>query len=216
MSLEPSASPPLNRSATGRVILIRHGSTAWSSNGRHTGRTDLPLTPQGEADAAALAPILRGHPFGAVLTSPLVRAERTSQLAGLSAVTDPDLQEWDYGGYEGLTTAQIRDQADADWTVFTHGVIPGPTPGETLAEVAGRTNRVLTRVARVLDTEDVVLVAHGHLLRVLATVYLGLPAQTASALLLDAGSLCVLEMERETPAIRRWNVTPHDVVDALA
>ncbi len=206
--------------APGRLVLVRHGATEWSRSGRHTGRTDIPLLPQGEQDAYAVGRALAGRPFGAVRSSPLQRARRTAALAGFPPTLDPDLVEWDYGGYEGLTSAQIRADIGADWTVFTHGVPPSGrpdgTPGETLAEVAARAARVLQRVVPVLEEQDVLLVAHGHLLRVLASVFLGWPPATGANLLLDAGSISVLEMEKEVPAIRAWNTRPERTAyDAL-
>jgi len=158
---------------SGRIVLVRHGQTQWSRDGRHTGRTDLPLTPDGERDARLLAPRLAEFEFAAVLSSPLSRARRTAELAGLDAVLDDDLAEWDYGGYEGLTTPQIRESlGDPAWTVFGDGVVPGQSPGETVEEVAARASRVLDRVADPLTRGDVALVAHGHLLH----PHRGLPA----------------------------------------
>src|SRR5260370_28037740 len=162
--------------AMGELVLLRHGQTEWSAAGKHTGRSDVPLTPAGEAGAAALAPVLAarsssGHPVAAVLTSPASRAVRTAELAGLGAAMkpDPDLWEWDYGGYWGLTTTQIREQRPG-WYLWRDGVIPGDAehPGETVEEVGARTDRVLARAASLLGNGDVILVAHGHVLRVLA------------------------------------------------
>lgn len=189
-------------------MLIRHGSTAWSVSGRHTGRTDVPLLPQGEADAYAVGRALVDADFALVLSSPLQRARRTAELAGLDPQLEGDLMEWDYGGYEGLTTAEIRSLTGRDWTIFTDGVVAGATPGESLADVIARTSRVLTKIAPTLAHGDVALVAHGHTLRVLATVFLALPPAAAGQLLLDAGSISVLEMEKELPAIRSWNDRP--------
>jgi probable phosphoglycerate mutase len=146
--------------------------------------------------------------FALVLCSPLSRARRTAELAGLDPVTDDDLVEWDYGGYEGHTTDEIRESlGNPGWTVFGDGVVPGPTPGETVEEVAGRASRVLTRVAEPLRAGDVALVAHGHLLRILAATYLLQDARFGAHLLLDAGALCVLDHERDQPAVRAWNDT---------
>ena len=132
---------------TGRLVLVRHGETEWSRSGRHTGSTDIPLTPDGERDARALGSRLAAFDLALVLASPLTRARRTAELAGLSPSVDPDLVEWDYGGYEGRTTAEIRESvADPTWTVFDDGVVPGDTPGETVEEVAARASRVLARV----------------------------------------------------------------------
>ncbi|MGE9807542.1 histidine phosphatase family protein [Janibacter sp. G1551] len=189
----------------GRLVLIRHGQTEWSASGKHTGMTDIPLTEQGEAEARALASLLTGYDFGAVLSSPLVRARRTAELAGLTAEIDDDLREWDYGGYEGRTTKEIRAELGHDWTVFADGVVPGATPGELLEEVAARAARVLAKVAPVLAERDVALVGHGHTSRILAATYLQQQPRFAGQLLLDSGTIGVLEVEREVPAIRLWN-----------
>jgi broad specificity phosphatase PhoE len=200
--MSPAAEP------TGRLVLLRHGETEWSRDGRHTGRTDVPLTTVGERDARQLAPRLAGFDLRLVLCSPLSRARRTAELAGLDPVTDHDLMEWDYGGYEGRTTSEIReDLGDPGWTVFGDGVVPGATPGETVEEVAARASRVLTRVAEPLRRGDVALVAHGHLLRILAATYLHQDARFGAQLLLDAGAVCVLDHERGVPAVRSWNET---------
>ncbi len=200
--MSPAAEP------TGRLVLLRHGETEWSRDGRHTGRTDVPLTAAGERDARQLAPRLAGFDFTLVLCSPLSRARRTAELAGLDPVTDDDLVEWDYGGYEGRTTSEIReDLGDPAWTVFGDGVVPGATPGETVEEVAARASRVLTRVGEPLRRGDVALVAHGHLLRILTATYLRQEARFGAQLLLDAGAVCVLDHERGVPAVRSWNET---------
>lgn len=190
----------------GRLVLVRHGQTEWSRTGRHTGRTDVELTAEGERDARALATALATFDVGLVLTSPMARARRTAELAGLTATdVDPDLLEWDYGGYEGRTTPEIREDLGHDWTVFDDGVVPGATPGETVEEVAARASRVLARVAPVLAERDVVLVGHGHALRVLTATYLRQEPRFGAHLVLDAGSLCVLGREREQPALLAWN-----------
>jgi probable phosphoglycerate mutase len=186
-------------------VLVRHGETEWSRTGQHTGVTDLPLTPAGEDAARGLAPALTAFDFTLVLSSPLQRARRTAELAGLQPEIDGDLVEWDYGAYEGLTTAQVRDQVGYDWTVFEHGVVAGETPGETVEEVAARASRVVRRAVEAMGTGDVALVAHGHLLRVLTSVFLQSEPRFGAQLLLDAGALSVLEFEKELPAIRLWN-----------
>ncbi len=183
------------------MLLLRHGETQWSRDGRHTGRTDIPLTTAGEAQARALRPALAAlHPV-AVLTSPLARAVRTAELAGLHAAeVDPDLAEWDYGDYEGISTAEIRRTAPG-WTVWA-GPVPG---GETLAAVAERADRVLERIARSLAAGDVVVVGHGHVNRVLAARWVGLPARCGQLLALDTATVCLLGHEHEQQVIRLWN-----------
>ncbi|GGB66111.1 histidine phosphatase family protein [Knoellia flava] len=190
----------------GRLVLVRHGKTEWSESGQHTGTTDIELTEQGEADAATLPQRLSGFDVGLVLTSPMQRARRTAEIAGFGgAEVDPNLVEWDYGGYEGRTTKDIRAELGYDWAVFEDGVVPGDTPGETVEEVAARASRVLLRAAPVLASRDVLLFGHGHALRILATVFLREQPRFAAKLLLDAGSVSVLEYEREQPAVKMWN-----------
>lgn len=193
------------------ILLVRHGETEWSRTGRHTGRSDVPLTEEGRRRAAALAPMLAGRRVGLALTSPLSRARDTARLAGVeSPEPDPDLLEWDYGAWEGRTTAQIRQElGQPGWTVWSAPVPPGETPGEQPEDVAVRAGRVLARCAPVLlSGRDCVLVAHGHLLRILTATWLGLPARDARLFALDAGSLSSLGHEHETPVIRWWDVTP--------
>lgn len=197
----PPASPH-----SGRLVLVRHGRTEWSVSGQHTGTTDLPLLPEGEGDARRLADRLASFDIHLALTSPLSRARRTAELAGFGdARVDEDLREWDYGGYEGRTTADIREELGHDWTVFEHGVVPGASQGETVEEVSARASRVLERIYPALADGDVVLFGHGHALRILAATYLRKEARFGAHLLLDAGSMSVLETERERPAIRLWN-----------
>ena len=194
----------------GDLILVRHGQTEWSLAGKHTGRTDIALTPQGVADAAALAPMLARRQIGAVFTSPASRAVRTAQLAGLHAAKqDPDLWEWDYGGYEGMTTEQIRRQRPG-WYLWRDGVISGNAahPGETVQEVGARADRVLDRAAVSLPDGDVVLVAHGHVLRVLTARWLGLPPPDGRLFRLDTGTVSTLGTEHDQPVILTWNVPP--------
>lgn len=182
------------------LVLVRHGQTEWSRDGRHTGRTDVPLTAEGEADAAGLAPRLVGRSFALVLTSPLVRAARTAELAGLSAEQDEDLLEWDYGPEEGRTTEQARETRPG-WTIWDDNGL-----GEKLDEVATRQRRVLDRVRPVLEGgADVCLVGHGHSLRVLAACWLGLSPAVGAQLVLAAGALCTLGYEHDTPALLSWN-----------
>jgi probable phosphoglycerate mutase len=194
----------------GDLILVRHGETEWSRAGKHTGRTDVPLTPAGEAAAAALAPMLARWNIVAVFTSPARRAITTAALAGLdNAKPDPDLWEWDYGGYEGLTTPQIREQRP-DWYLWRDGVIPGDAehPGETVDQVGQRADRVLDRVRPLLDSGDVALVAHGHVLRVLTARYLGLEPTAGRLFRLDTGTISTLQSEHDEPVISSWNVPP--------
>ncbi len=128
--------------STGHLVLVRHGETEWSRTGLHTGLTDVPLTPDGERDARSVGPLLADFDIAVTLSSPLVRARRTAELAGLTPTVDPDLVEWDYGGYEGRSTDEIRESLDDQtWTIFDRGVVPGETPGETVEEVAARASR---------------------------------------------------------------------------
>lgn len=185
-----------------RLWLVRHGQTEWSLAGRHTGRTDVPLVPAGEAQAQALgARIAALVPEPAlVLTSPRSRALDTCRLAGLGerAEVVEDLAEWDYGDYEGLTTPQIRETRPG-WTLWTDGV-PG---GESAADVGRRADEVVRR-ARSADG-DVVCFGHGHALRVLAARWVGLPPAGGRLWALETGSLSALDWEREVPVVARWN-----------
>jgi broad specificity phosphatase PhoE len=194
----------------GELILLRHGETEWSRALRHTGRTDLPLTAAGEAAAAALAPALAARSITAAFTSPAQRAVRTAALAGLSgARQDPDLWEWDYGGYEGRTTADIQTERPG-WYLWRDGVIPGDAahPGETIAQVAARADRVLGRVRPLLADGDVALVSHAHLLRVLTARWLRLDPADGRLFRLDTGTLSTLGTEHGEPVISSWNVPP--------
>lgn len=184
--------------------LIRHAQTAWSETGRHTGRTDVPLAPAGETAAAALAPRLAGHRFSTVFCSPLVRAARTAELAGLGAHLRPldDLVEWDYGDYEGLTSQQIVAQRP-HWSLWRDGC-PG---GESPAAVGERADRALATIGASLTAagDPVAAVAHGHLLRVLAARWLHQTPAFGAALVLGPASISVLGSEHGAPAIVRWN-----------
>ncbi|MFF0427717.1 histidine phosphatase family protein [Streptomyces sp. NPDC004520] len=196
----------------GDLLVVRHGETEWSASGRHTGRTDLPLTPDGEAEARTLAPSFAGRWFAFVLSSPLRRARRTAELAGLRDVeTDEDLREWDYGGYEGLTTARIHESRP-DWSLWRDGVPPHPDgrPGESAEDVGRRADRVLARVAPLLagSGEDGVVVAHAHLLRVLTARYLGLPASDGRLFLLTTATVGRLSTEHGLPVVAGWNQRP--------
>jgi len=182
------------------VFTIRHGETAWSLSGQHTGTTDIPLTDNGRRLAERLRPVLAKEPFALVLCSPMQRARETCELAGLgnSAVIDADLSEWNYGEYEGLTSAQIH-QTRRGWLVFRDGC-PG---GETPEQVGIRTDRVIARARAV--SGDVAMFAHGHVLRALVARWIGLPASAGQHFLLDTGTLCVLGYYRDIPAVRVWN-----------
>lgn len=194
----------------GELILMRHGETAWSKALKHTGRTDIPLTPAGEKAASALAGDLASRHIVATFASPAQRAQRTAELAGLTGVvTDPDLWEWDYGGYEGRTTAEIRLQRPG-WYLWRDGVVPGDAehPGETVDQVGARADRVLTRVRPALADGDVVLVAHGHLLRILTARWLCLAADCGRLFRLATGTLSTLGTEHDEPVISTWNLPP--------
>jgi len=191
----------------GDLFLVRHGETEWSASGRHTSWTDLPLTDQGEQQAKSLAPLLTGRTFALALTSPLARAVRTAELAGISgASTDPDLHEWDYGGYEGITTVDIH-KTRPDWYLWTDGVPPGPSghPGESPAEIGDRADRVLARVTPALADGDVILVAHAHFLRVLTARRLGLPPSEGRLFQLATATVSRLTLEHGWPAVAEWN-----------
>ena len=194
----------------GDLILLRHGETEWSLAGKHTGRTDIPLTPRGEAVAAALGPVLARRDIVAVVTSPARRAVTTAALAGLdNAQSNSNLWEWDYGGYEGLTTRQIRESRPG-WNLWRDGVIRGDAdhPGETIEQVAHRVGRILAGVVPLLADGDVVLVAHGHVLRVLTACYLRLPPACGRLFRLDTGTVSALGTEHGEPVIMSWNVPP--------
>jgi broad specificity phosphatase PhoE len=185
------------------LVLVRHGETEWSRAGRHTGRTDVPLTDAGRKQAAALGASLRGREFALVLTSPLSRASETCRLAGLGEVAQEraDLMEWDYGAYEGLTTPEIREERPG-WTLWRDGV-PG---GETSEEVGARVDRVIAELRAAGG--DAAIFAHGHLLRVLAARWLGLDPGDGRLFALDTATIGVLGYERETAVIRLWNSKP--------
>jgi len=194
----------------GELILLRHGETEWSRAGKHTGRTDIPLTPHGEQAAMALAPVLARRRIPAVFTSPARRAVTTAVLAGLDgAQLYPDLWEWDYGGYEGLTTPQIQETWPG-WYLWRDGVIPGDAahPGETIEQVAHRVGRMLARVVPLLADGDVALIAHGHVLRVLTACYLRLPPADGRLFRLNTGTVSTLGTEHAEPVIMSWNVPP--------
>lgn len=182
------------------VFAIRHGETVWSLSGQHTGTTDIPLTDNGRRLAERMRPVLAKEAFALVLCSPMQRAHETCVLAGFGdkGVIDPDLAEWNYGQYEGLTPKQIHEGRPG-WLIFRDGC-PG---GESPEEMSARVDRVIARV-RAVDG-NVALFAHGHVLRVLAARWVDLPANAGQHFLLETGTLCVLGYYREIPAIRVWN-----------
>jgi len=182
----------------GELWLIRHGETEWSAAGRHTSSTDLALTAEGERKARAVGRLLGDKTFALVLASPLRRALDTCRLAGYSPQETPDLREWGYGSYEGLTTAEIQVH-NPGWTIWT-GTPPG---GESAAQVGARADRVIAR-ARAVEG-NVVVFAHGHVLRVLVVRWLGLPVTAGQHFLLDTATLSVLGDYRGVPAVRIWN-----------
>jgi len=184
------------------IWLIRHGETEWSLSGAHTSRTDIPLTAAGRERAAAIGGFLAGRQFALVLTSPMLRARDTCRLAGFGDVAqiEPNLSEWDYGDYEGLTTRQIQEKRPG-WSLWEDG-----TPnGETVEHAAARTHAV---IARALDAPgDVALFAHGHILRILTACWLGLPPNSGRLFALSTATLSTLGYERETRVIARWNLS---------
>ena len=183
------------------VVLVRHGETEWSKAGRHTGRTDVPLTAEGRHQAERVREQLAGRSFSLVLSSPLSRARETCNLAGLGdrAESCEDLLEWDYGSYEGATTEEIR-RSRPGWSVFAGGA-PG---GETLEQVGQRVDRVIARIRS--TPGDVALFAHAHVLRILAARWLGLEPAGGRYFFLATASVSVLGQERETSVVRQWNL----------
>ncbi|RKN41496.1 histidine phosphatase family protein [Micromonospora endolithica] len=185
----------------GDILLIRHGETTWSASHRHTSYTDLELTPDGERQARALGGFLTGRHFAAVLTSPRLRARRTAQLAGLPLTrTDDDLAEWNYGEYEGRTTADIRED-NPGWTIWNDGC-PG---GESPSEVGERLDRLLARVHPLRERGTVALVGHAHSLRVLGARWIGLPPSAGGLFRLETATVSLLGHEHGRPVILRWN-----------
>jgi broad specificity phosphatase PhoE len=184
-----------------RIFLIRHGETTWTLTGQHTGTTDIPLTDHGRTVAAGLGPVLAGIDFGLVLTSPMLRARETCELAGFGGrcEIERELMEWNYGDYEGLTSAEIKARTPG-WSLFTDGC-PG---GETPAQVGARADRVIARLRGL--QKDAALFGHGHIFRVFAVRWLGLPVSAGSHFLLDPGTVSVVSYYQESPAVKRWNV----------
>ncbi|WTW97757.1 histidine phosphatase family protein [Streptomycetaceae bacterium NBC_01309] len=191
-----------------QLTIIRHGETEWSRDSRHTGRTDIPLTPTGEEQARAAGKLVADRDFALVLVSPLRRARATAVLEGLPDTDlEPDLMEWDYGGYEGLTTARIRETVPG-WYLWRDGVVPGDAdhPGEQVSDVGARVDRVLERVRPALDAGDnVALVAHGHVLRVLTARWLGLPPADGRLFALATAGVSDLGFEHGEPVMTAWN-----------
>ena len=182
------------------LVLVRHGETEWTLSGQHSGRTDVPLTEAGRRQVSDVAPRLSGRDFARVLASPLSRAWDTAALAGFAERAErcDDLVEWDYGAYDGVTTAEIRKHRPG-WTVWADGA----PDGETVAEVGGRADKVLAQVREA--SADVLLFSHGHFLRVLAARWVGLAPADGRLLALGPGSVSVLGWERENPVIDTWN-----------
>ncbi len=193
----------------GDLLLVRHGQTEWSRSGQHTGRTDLSLTAYGQRQAASLGPLFGARPLVATFASPLERARRTAELAGLSAEIDPDLVEWDNGDYEGRTTAQIREDR-AGWWLWTDGA----PHGEDWEQVGARCTRTLARVTPLLDGGDVALFGHGHSLRALTATWLGLAAHQGGLFTMSEASLSVLGVYRGHRVVKGWNdVSAHPAPD---
>lgn len=212
-ALKPSRDPQL--------VLLRHGETEWSASGQHTGRTDIPLTPAGEKQARYAGDALADYEFAAVYTSPLLRARRTAELAGYAdAVVDEDLAEWDYGPVDGRTSHDVSAELGREFLIFDDGVrILPPSaehgegrPGETLEDVAARAARVVARAEETLARRaedgggDVLLVAHGHLLRVLATVWLGVDPRLGARFELGTAAVCLLGYGHSLRTVEGWNL----------
>jgi len=186
----------------GAFVVVRHGQTEWSRSGRHTGVTDVPLTAEGEREASSLRPALKGFDFSYRGASPRQRARRTAQLAGVTdAEVDPDLAEWDYGAYEGMTREQIR-RTRPDWSIWTET----PVGGESAAEVTVRATRVIERVLPVVrEGRDAIVFTHGHFSRVLLLTWLALPITDGAHFLLDPATVSVLTEDRGDRVVARWN-----------
>jgi probable phosphoglycerate mutase len=194
---KPWQAPPMPQ----QVVLVRHGETEWSRELKHTGRTDVPLTEEGEQQALQVGKALRGREFARVLASPLRRARETARLAGFEPELRDELMEWDYGDYEGRLTTDVREKVPG-WTIWTH-----PIPnGETSEEVGRRVDPVLDEIRSV--DGDVLIFAHGHVLRILGARWLDLPAIEGRLFALDPATLSTAGYEREQPVIRTWNLKP--------
>jgi broad specificity phosphatase PhoE len=195
----------------GEIIVVRHGQTEWSRSGQHTGLTDLPLLPDGEEDGRRLRPVLAQRTITHAFVSPLVRARRTAELAGLTdgevpSSIDPDLVEVDYGAYEGRTTKEISADLGRPWSLWADGTVPGDSAGESLGQVAERVDRVLAKARPLLSDGDVALVAHGHVLRILTARWLGLGPEAGALFPLSTGRYGVLGTEHSWAALPGWNI----------
>ncbi|WP_440711537.1 histidine phosphatase family protein [Herbiconiux sp. YIM B11900] len=210
----PNAAVTFKNAARGtapQVVLVRHGETEWSLDGRHTGRTDIPLTPRGEDQARSVARVLTGRRFGLVLTSPRIRARETAMMVGYpDAEVDADLAEWDYGAYEGLTSEQISARYGEEWNLWRDGIEPDAEGrGEQAADLLRRNQAIIRRAHLTLNKgEDVLLFAHGHYLRTLAATWIGAPISTGEYLVLDTAAMCVLGFEHGNQVLRQWNRSP--------
>ncbi|MFD5073192.1 histidine phosphatase family protein [Streptomyces sp. NPDC058371] len=196
----------------GDLLLVRHGETDWSLSGRHTGSTDVPLTDNGREQARRLAPLIARHHIAAAFVSPMQRGRETARLAGVGgARVDPDLSEWDYGGYEGITTVEIH-RSRPDWFLFDDGVTAGPPehPGESPDQVGERAERMLAKIDAALAEAEgsVVVFSHGHFLRVLTARRLGLPASAGALFQLATGTMSRLSTEHRRHVVAGWNVRP--------
>ncbi len=184
------------------IVLIRHGQTAWSLTGQHTGLTDIPLTDVGVEGAKRLAPYLREIKFSRILSSPLARAKDTAKFAGFEEIEiDQDLVEWDYGDTEGLTSAEMAKKIPG-WSLFKNGV----TNGESIQEVSSRAQTVISKIERDVD-KNVLIFAHGHILRIWAACWLQQDPHFAARLVLDPCSVSMLGFEHDAKAVLRWNIT---------
>ena len=185
-----------------KIYLIRHGQTEWTVSKKHTGKTDIPLTPEGVEQAKLIGAYLKGTGFQKIFCSPSLRAKETCRIAGFfhSAIIDEELAEWDYGEYEGLTSTEIRKNHPR-WTVFSQGC-PG---GDSVADMGHRANRILGKLRSIPG--DIAIFSSGHILRCLTARWLDMPVGFGERLILSPGSLSILGFEKETPAIISWNQT---------
>ncbi len=196
------------RRAASRIVMVRHGQTEWSLSGQHTSVTDLPLTAVGEDEARNVGRALKDREFGLVLSSPRQRALRSAELASYADVVqvEPNLVEWDYGAYEGMTTKEIVAQLGARWDLWSDGVPPGASPGEDAEEVQARARAVVARSMPELDAgRSVLLIAHAHILRAIAVAWVDLPAEDGTIFALSTSTVSELGFEHERHAILKWN-----------